>query len=648
VTKAFPSCDPHKSISKNRAQPSALLAQQWRARLRHRRYYQTAAIALLVCWVLLFDFAQRTSQLWTIARSNEIAFYLISVLESTIFWSVLLIGLARQHGRFRYLIGALFVVLFVISFGSQRYFHQLYATYANLDAALFGASFGSTLWKEIRNDWWGLVKAHLVPFVVALMMLWSVKTWLRPSRTTARWAQRLALPATALVFVLPCSYQSLQAATPDILYLHAMSGMLRASLFGTQKSLHVLPSERIPEHVPALVAQPKLPRNILFLLSESVRSDVHCSQYQEHCQVSPESNRLLPKRSPLLQLRANDSATAVSVAVLFAGVSPTSSHETMHSAPTLWELANAAGWDTAYWTSQHPKFGNSGLFLRNIKAKHRINATEIDPKADLDLGCEDRKLADYVVNDLQHLSEPFVAVVHYSNTHFPYGTDPNIQPFQPAEASKDPAKTQAFFNYYKNAVVLQDQAVARVIQAFRQHPSGQRTVILYTSDHGEAFREHGQLGHTNSIFEEEIHVPGWIDAPPGTLSTSERLALTHVQDQAVFHTDFLPTMADLLGIVDLKAIAPFRAHWVGSSLLRPLSSDRVVPITNCAAVWGCPFKNWGMMHGFLKLEARSWDPTWHCWDVRQDPSEHHNLGPVSCGTLPGQALRVFGGLPRSN
>ena len=60
-----------------------------------------------------------------------------------------------------------------------------------------------------------------------------------------------------------------------------------------------------------------------------------------------------------------------------------------------------------------------------------------------------------------------------------------------------------------------------MLRHLRETEAGKHTVIVYTSDHGEAFREHGQMGHTFSIFEEETHVPMWIDAPPGTLTHDE-------------------------------------------------------------------------------------------------------------------------------
>ncbi len=62
-----------------------------------------------------------------------------------------------------------------------------------------------------------------------------------------------------------------------------------------------------------------------------------------------------------------------------------------------------------------------------------------------------------------------------------------------------------------------------MIRFIRAQPFGARTIIVFTSDHGEAFREHGQFGHTGAVLDEEIHVPFWIDAPPGTLTDAEEL-----------------------------------------------------------------------------------------------------------------------------
>ncbi len=70
-----------------------------------------------------------------------------------------------------------------------------------------------------------------------------------------------------------------------------------------------------------------------------------------------------------------------------------------------------------------------------------------------------------------------------------------------------------------------------------------------------------------------------------------------------------------------------------------------MPLTNCAGVWSCAFENWGYMRGSKKIEARAWDPEWHCFDVAEDPHESRNLGAAACGELGGLALKTFGRLP---
>ena len=58
---------------------------------------------------------------------------------------------------------------------------------------------------------------------------------------------------------------------------------------------------------------------------------------------------------------------------------PTESREILHSVPLLWDYARAAGYDTAYWTSQNLMFGNARLYVQDIPVSHRCVATELDP-----------------------------------------------------------------------------------------------------------------------------------------------------------------------------------------------------------------------------------------------------------------------------
>ena len=128
-------------------------------------------------------------------------------------------------------------------------------------------------------------------------------------------------------------------------------------------------------------------------------------------------------------------------------------------------------------------------------------------------------------------------------------------------------------------------------------------------------------------------------------NTEEEKSLAALRDTPVFHTDVTPTILDLLGLLDSPKIAPYRKAMVGSSLLRPRPAPPVVALSNCSGIWGCAFRNWGMMQGELKLEGREWDNQWHCYDVLADPAEKNDLGLAACGELPLLAEQQYGGLP---
>jgi hypothetical protein len=51
------------------------------------------------------------------------------------------------------------------------------------------------------------------------------------------------------------------------------------------------------------------------------------------------------------------------------------------------------------------------------------------------------------------------------------------------------------------------------------------------------------------------------------------------------------------------------------------------------------------MQSNLKLEARSWDPGWKCFDLATDPDELHFLGADRCSGLIDAATRTYGRLP---
>ena len=81
---------------------------------------------------------------------------------------------------------------------------------------------------------------------------------------------------------------------------------------------------------------------------------------------------------------------------------------------------------------------------------------------------------------------------------------------------------------YRDAIRSVDQFVQQI---YRDTP--EETALLFHSDHGEAFGEHGTYGHQEQLYEENIHVPlllydgqteGRIDQPVSTLEIPTLLA----------------------------------------------------------------------------------------------------------------------------
>lgn len=591
------------------------------------------------------DGVLRASQILGFDRQHALG-YLGGSFESLVVWAVLLYVASRRRGLARGPVGVLFVVLYALAVGVEGAFHSFYNIYLSIDGQLHSKSIPWSLLGTLPISRPRVLLHLLLGLGLAFAFLFAARRFVRP-RSIPRLVTPVFVPVVLFALVrVPVSYRSIQSTPPDLIYFHGMTALVKERLGITHESPDLRVQKRSGESVPTLHPKPARSRNVLLVLEESQRADVTCVEHDPDCDLAtPHSNAVVPNRMPLLQMRANASTTAISISNIWSGVRPTESRALLHSVPLLWDYAHAAGYDTAYWTSQNLMFGNARLYVQDIPVSHRCVATELDSMADLDTGAPDALVTDRAIEGWGELKEPFFAVVHYSANHWPYVYDPNHAPFQPAELSKNADKNEQFKNYYKDVVYLSDMAVAKLLKHVRSTESGQRTVIVYTADHGEAFREHWQLGHTSSIYDEEILVPTWVDAPVGTLSESEEASLKSAKDELVWHLDLAPTFLDLLGLWDDPALAPYRARMMGHPLTRPERTVEPVPITNCTWVWECSFRNWGLMQGPMKIEAREWDGEFHCFNVLDDPDEVKNLGEPACAPLPALARELYHVMP---
>ena len=92
---------------------------------------------------------------------------------------------------------------------------------------------------------------------------------------------------------------------------------------------------------------------------------------------------------------------------------------------------------------------------------------------------------------------------------------------------------------YDGEVAFTDYHLGRVLETLTSAGLDQRTVVMITADHGEAFGEHEFRYHGKRLFEEIVRVP-WIIVVPG-------MAHRRISSRVSQH-DLVATVTDLLGI----------------------------------------------------------------------------------------------------
>jgi hypothetical protein len=617
-----------RSAASSGVLPARVIAQAFESRLV--RGASLSVLLLLPGLVSLgLDLSRRHHQIAQFTRAQTAMYAWWALLGAVLWGALVYVAMARVTwlkwwARLLLLAGAALAV------GGQTYIFSRYGAYLDHRAALVGTSMMPSVGQQLWSDRWGFAAALAPPVAFAIGV-----PFLSPLFRTGRGDALFALDLATFALVVSAfgNVGDDQVAPPDVLYLSAMGQLGRAHWDHNETIERAHPGPRTPLAVPPLVPHPSEKRNVIFVITESVRAQSTCVSYDPHCKWTPFSTALTPGRFGFEQMRALDSTTAISLAVMWNGLPPTSSRAALHSAPLVWEYAKAAGFHTAYWTSQNLLFGNSGTWIESAPLDRTINATQIEPDATMEIGADDGKLVDYVIGDLDNLPEPYMAVVHLSNTHFPYKIDERYRPYT---ADDGPAHgyTEGLRRRYQDAIYLQDMAVGRLIRAVRARPEGQRTVIFFISDHGEQLREKGVVGHTFSLWDQEIRIPAWIDAPPGTLSKSERASLKAVEKTPLTSLDVLPTLLDLMGVWADPKLDALKKPLPGHSLLRGGSPPtKPIQMSNCTELWACAFRNWGAMEGTRKVLAHEGDHRWGCYDVATDPEELDDLGTKACADL---------------
>ena len=198
----------------------------------------------------------------------------------------------------------------------------------------------------------------------------------------------------------------------------------------------------------------------------------------------------------------------------------------------------------------------------------------------------------------------------FGNDHYDGGVDGTVQTLHRINAGRlvptedDLGELVAL---YDGNLRTADDAVRRVIDTLRRRDRWNQTVVLVTSDHGEAFLEHGFVGHNNTVYDEMLRVPFILRLP-------EEAVANHVDtEQLVSLEDVVPTLLglagagvadDVSGVDLLSANAPVRHRGI---VARSAHSPRIVAYRTPA---------WTLIERYGALEV---------YDARTDPLQRNNV-----------------------
>src|SRR5690606_20043936 len=75
------------------------------------------------------------------------------------------------------------------------------------------------------------------------------------------------------------------------------------------------------------------------------------------------------------------------------------------------------------------------------------------------------------------------------------------------------ADKRHYISVYASMVAFIDEQVGRILDALRNRPDADRTIVVFTSDHGDFCWHHGLCKKDLVLYEDLLHVPAVIHWP---------------------------------------------------------------------------------------------------------------------------------------
>jgi arylsulfatase A-like enzyme len=249
-----------------------------------------------------------------------------------------------------------------------------------------------------------------------------------------------------------------------------------------------------------------------------------------------------------------------------------------------------------------------------------------------------RKRADVVNQEvtqwIDHDRRPFFAFLNYFDVHDPYGG--------PSAYPKPSWPQQTDVDAYDSGIKYVDDYIGRLMEELGRRGLANNTLVIITSDHGEALGQHHLRTHGKALYREQIHVPlvVWY---PGHIPAG--IAVTEPVSNAAIPS----TIMDILGAQKTFSPPSLSALWQTGGVLNwpdPLSelahnaiSDKedkaaraLVATSSTGAMKSLVIKQWQLItHETMGDQLYDWT---------LDPAESNNMAPTPQGPAAVRDLKL--------
>jgi arylsulfatase A-like enzyme/Tfp pilus assembly protein PilF len=341
--------------------------------------------------------------------------------------------------------------------------------------------------------------------------------------------------------------------------------------------------------------------NVLLITIDTLRAD-RLSCYSSESIRTPNIDSLAARGAMFSRAFANTSTTLPSHTNILLGTTPLyhGVHDNLNfvvpeDSLTLAEHLKNFGYSTLAFVGAYPLDSRFGLaqgfdvYDDNYARQHFKDFSSLERRAET--------VVSLALDRIKGVGSPWFIWIHCYDPHVPY--DP-----------PEPFKTQSA-NPYDGEVAYVDFALGKLLDYLQQNNLYEKTVIVFTSDHGESLGQHGEMTHGFFAYNPTMWVP-LIVCIPGIGSGKI--------DQVVSHLDIFPTVCQAVG-VDTPSFLQ------GTSLLpaikgkrlsaRPVYIESLYPYYN---------RGWAPLRGFIFGQEKFLEsPIPEVYDLAGDFAELRNL-----------------------